>query len=120
MRYACDVPLYWDESKRIGDTATYNAGSADRPRMLGKQWERWDSTAHAAERWELYRRERLTDLSGIDVDGAVARVVARGEAASAEAFREELRAVQPWRMSLDREGTLREVAKRLAAIASTA
>jgi len=20
VRYACDVPLYWDESKRIGDT----------------------------------------------------------------------------------------------------
>lgn len=85
------------------------------PKTLAREWTRWDGEATAAERWDIYKREGLTDAISIDIDAAVARVVARGESPSADAFRTELQAVRPWSISLDRDGTLREVAKRLAA-----
>jgi uncharacterized protein YdaU (DUF1376 family) len=87
------------------------------PKMLGAQWARWDGEAHAAERWALYSANRMTTAAHDDAwwDESIARVAKEGHAASAEAFRAELMAVRPWSISLDREGTLREVAKRLAA-----
>lgn len=89
--------------------------------MLLKEYPRWQRKVHeadAGERWELYKREGLTRVTGVDFDTVLADLAQRGVWPSIEAARSELTSVKPWdigRRGLRREDSVRLVAERLNA-----